>query len=210
MKSSDTADLPIDFTVGIGNPTTLSSDNSDYCGNDGTRPGKGDSGPRKGQSTSPGRRPAFVSGAGIRSTAGPVPEPCNSTTRRSAWSFATSTKIRREDRVCSSCESRLRSYNRRVATTSASGQEGGLSGPPSSLVRSKCTVEPDVTISARFNVVWPDTRVRQPCKRRTPSGCCGCPTAGPPRARPGRPAFRLRRFRADPPTPGPRRPFGSP
>ena len=44
------------------------------------------------------------------STAGPVPEPCNSTTRRSEWSFTTSTRIRREDRVCSSCESRLRSW----------------------------------------------------------------------------------------------------
>ena len=54
-----------------------------------------------------------------RSTAGPVPEQCNSTIRQLAWSSTTLTKIRREDRVCSSCESRLRSWppvSRRAAT----------------------------------------------------------------------------------------------
>ena len=101
--------------------------------------------------------------------------------------------LKRKDQSCCSC-----------------GQSNGLFCRPSSLVHAKRLVEPDATINTRFKVPWPDTRVRHPCKRRSTYGCCGCPTAGPPRARPGRPASRLRRFRADPPDSGPRRRSGSP
>ena len=99
---------------------------------------------------------------------------------------------------------------RKDQSRSSFGQSNGLSCLPSPLAHAKRLVEPDVTMSTRFRVPWPDTRVRHPCKRRSTNGFCGCPTADPPKARPGRPASRLRRFRACPPDSGPRRRSGLP